>query len=127
MNNDRQMSRCLMLFVALLIAAGLSGCQMRRLVFATYTKGGLDVTFADTTPGQIVFGYKRFEGAIVPVAITTVDKDDENTENNDDQSNDKPMAALFAAVKVDANWADGLKIYQDFATGDAAKQAAQGK
>ena len=47
--------------------AGLCGaCSSTHLIFATYTKAGVDVTLTDGAPTQLVFGYKRFEGAIVP-------------------------------------------------------------
>jgi len=52
-----------------LLAGLLSGCRTgtHLLFFTTYTKVGLDISAVNGTPTQALFGYKRFEGAIVPV------------------------------------------------------------
>jgi hypothetical protein len=59
------------------------------------------------------FGYKRFEGAIIPVDPAKVDKDG------------KPqMASVFAGIAIKNSWLDGLDIAQVFGTGKAASTLA---
>jgi hypothetical protein len=45
----------------------LAGCSNTHLIFTTYTKTGLDISLSNEIPTEVVFGYKRFEGTIVPV------------------------------------------------------------
>lgn len=99
-----------------MLAAASLGCTANHLVFTTYTKVGLDVS---TTNGQMVdgvFGYKRFEGAIIPV---------------DHAANagvaDPKMASVFAGVSVRNSWINGLDLAQVFGTGEAAKNLASGQ
>jgi hypothetical protein len=91
----------------------LSGCSTNHLYFSTYTKVGLDVS---TTDGQMVngtFGYKRFEGAIIPVDPEKLDADG------------KPqIASVFAGIAIKNSWLDGLDIAQVFGTGKAAAALA---
>lgn len=101
--------------MSLLIAAlGLlaTGCASRTLVFTTYTNVGLDISAANGTPTSAVFGYKRFEGAIVPVDPTR------RTETDGD------AMSVYAAINLKNEWLQGLSVVQVFATGDAATSAA---
>lgn len=86
-----------------------SGCATDHLIFTTYTKVGLDMTVAEGTPTEAVFGYKRFEGAIVPV-----DPDEEDAE----------VPSIYAGVCVENSWIYGLEVGQVFATGESAKNVA---
>jgi hypothetical protein len=105
-----------LLLGALAAAVGL-GCRSDHLVFTTYTKVGLDIS---TTNGQMangMFGYKRFEGAIVPV-----DVDQQVTAGKSPQ-----VASVFAGIAVENSWLDGLALAQVFGTGEAAEALAQQK
>jgi hypothetical protein len=93
------------------------GCTSSNLVFTTYTKAGVDFSAAEGVPSQALFGYKRFEGAIIPV-------DPENTELDEDGV-PRDALSVFAAMDIENNWVQGLKIRQVFATGKAAVQAAE--
>lgn len=55
--------------IAVAALAGLMGsaCGDTHLFFATYTKTGLHIELGEAAPSEAVFGYKRFEGAIIPV------------------------------------------------------------
>jgi hypothetical protein len=86
-----------------------SGCSASHLVFSTYTKVGLDITVAEGTPTEAVFGYKRFEGAVVPV---------------DPEDPKGTLQSVYAGVCVRNSWLKGLKIGQVFATGTAATNLA---
>jgi len=84
-------------------------CSNDLLVFTTYSKVGLDVTFVTDTQGQAVFGYKRFEGALIPV----------------DPGSDE-VQSVFATIDIRSAWRDGLCVRQSFATGVAAENVASG-
>ena len=111
MKRMKERNRWALILGAVVFALGLSGCATDYLVFTTYTKVGLDISFVNQAPRQVVFGFKRFEGAVIPI-----DKEDKDGE----------VASVFAAIRLSSNWLTGMKIYQDFATGDAAVQAAAG-
>lgn len=98
---------------ALLPALLLAGCSTGKehLVFTTYSKVGVDLALANGSPAEAVFGYKRFEGAIVPVSPTS-------TAGAPDDAK-----SIFAGMAIDNGWMDGLCIKQVFATGDAAVNA----
>jgi hypothetical protein len=92
----------------LVVAAACLACVgPDQLLFTTYTKVGLDISLTDGQPTEAVFGYKRFEGAIVPV-----DPDAEEAQS------------LYAGLCIDNGWLSGLTIGQVFATGEAAVRAA---
>ncbi len=96
-----------------LLAGGLVvGCTAKHLAFTTYTKVGLDISTADGAPTQAVFGYKRFEGAIIPVQVQAED------------GSEPEVMSVYAALDLTNNWLEGLSILQVFATGQAAKNAA---
>lgn len=99
----------LLLTLAALLAGG---CQSNQLVFTTYTKVGLNITATGELPNHLMFGYKRFEGAIIPVDPAAV------TNGNPE------MPSVYAAVGVTNKWFKGLHIYQKFATGAAAENIA---
>ena len=91
----------------------ITGCKSNDLVFTTYTKVGLHITAVDSTPTSLIFGYKRFEGAIIPV--------------DRDKATGKPedVGSVYAAMAITNAWLKGLSIQQSFATGDAAVEAAK--
>ena len=100
--------RKLSMFSILLAAIALGGCRSQHLVFTTYTKVGLDVS---TTNGQLAngtFGYKRFEGAIIPV-------DESSTAGNPEDAK-----SVFAGIAIRNGWLRGLELRQVFGTGQAA-------
>ena len=97
-----------------LAAAGMScGCRSKDLVFTTYTKVGLHMTAEGTTPTSLQFGYKRFEGAIIPVDPAVAATNGVVT-----------VAPIYAAVSVTNGWFSGIAIRQVFATGAAATNTA---
>lgn len=104
---------CLMVALAVLVIAACTGCKATHLLFTTYTKVGLEVTATGGQPSSAVFGYKRFEGAIVPV----------DPANKDGAAED--VVSLFSAIDVENNWMSGLDVFQIVATGEAAVNAAQ--
>ena len=61
------MKRILPSSLALAAVVLASGCQSNQLVFTTYTKVGLNISGTGEVPNNFTFGYKRFEGAIIPV------------------------------------------------------------
>lgn len=99
-----------------LAALPLCSCTPRQnsknLVFATFTKTGLDISATGGTPTSAMFGYKRFEGAIIPV-------DPETSTGAETDAH-----SVFAAMELNNDWLSGLDILQVFATGDAAVRAA---
>jgi len=102
---------------ALAALASVSGCKSNHLIFTTYTKVGLDVSTTDGQPTSALFGYKRFEGAIIPVDV-------DEQEMVGDPEIPKDARSVYAAIDLENSWLQGLKIYQVFATGEAATQAA---
>ena len=100
--------------LAIAAAGFLCGCRSTDLVFTTYTKVGLHMTAEGNTPTSLQFGYKRFEGAIIPVDVAGAAKDA------------KPaMAPIYAAMSVTNGWWSGIGIQQVFATGEAATHSAE--
>lgn len=91
------------------LAVVMTGCAQRSLVFTTFTKVGLDVTAIDGNPSSLMFGYKRFEGAIIPV------------DPMPGQDGAPAMPSVFASVAVTNKWFKGLHVKQRFATGVAAE------
>lgn len=102
---------CAAAFLGAFLVCG--GCSSRTLVFTTYTNIGVDVSAANGTPTRAVFGYKRFEGAVVPVDPTQRTKDSGEA------------MSVFAAIDMTNGWLDGLSAIQVFATGEAAVEAAK--
>lgn len=95
------------------VAALLSwGCTTNTLVFTTYTNFGLDISAANGTPTKAVFGYKRFEGAVVPV------------DPSKRTATDGDAMSLLAAMDLENGWLNGLTVVEVFATGPAAVNAA---
>lgn len=94
------------LFGALLLSP--TGCNQlnKRVVFATKTQLGLDVSGTAQVPDKVSFTYGRFEGAIVPRSI-----------NGDAYS-------VYGGLDADVNFFGDQTIKQVFATGDAAIIAA---
>lgn len=92
----------------------LAGCG-KRLLFTTYTKVGLDISTADGQTPNAVFGYKRFEGAIIPV------DPDKATQATSDQPG---VASVYGAMDLKNEWFGGLRLFQVFATGKAADDAS---
>ncbi len=115
-------------FVGLALAAGLlAGCPTKYLVFSTYTKAGLDIALADGQPARAMFGYKRHEGAIVPVDQcadrTPQDAADVTSELCPDGKETEAMS-VYAGLDLENSWINGLHIVQLFATGKSAVNAA---
>jgi hypothetical protein len=106
------MPRVLALACAL---AGATSCRTTHLVFTTYTKVGLDVSTQDGQPTQAMLGYKRFEGAVIPVDLES---------STAEGGVPKDAKSVFAAISVDNSWIQGLKIHQVFATGKSAEDVA---
>lgn len=86
-----------------------TGCHSDALVFTTYTKVGLHASATGNTPNNLMFGYKRFEGAIIPVDPTKPESD---------------VASVYAAISLTNGWFSGIHLQQVFATGDAAVSAS---
>lgn len=105
LRRNRMVAEVSVLAAVILFAAGCGSS----LIFTTYSKVGLDMSVANGAPAEAVFGYKRFEGAILPV----------------DPSRPKEIGSVFAGMQVDNGWVDGLCIDQVFATGGAATAAAK--
>jgi hypothetical protein len=84
------------------------GCATGSLAFVTYTKIGLDVSATDSQPTAALFGYKRFEGAIVPV-----------------DGGEEEAMSIYAAIDLENHWLCGLDVVQVFATGQAAENSAK--
>jgi len=106
--------------IVLLFLLGLLGCNSGKLFFTTYTKFGLDVSVTNLKPTQAMFGFKRFEGAIIPVEVKKAEKEGANG-GAESASDEEPEAmSVFAAIEVKNSWIKGLKIRQVFATGPAA-------
>jgi len=97
--------------VVLLLTGLLSGCRTsNHLLFMTYTKMGLDISTVNGTPTQALFGYKRFEGAIVPV---------------DPQSAFDPVRVLEVAQAKAAELEQEVKTTKDPAAKDAKEKEAK--
>lgn len=91
------------------------GCgSTNHLVFTTHTKAGLDITATNGTPSGLMFGYKRFEGAIVPV----------DTKGALAAGQEPKMMSIYASLDLNNGWFQGISIFQVFATGRAAENAA---
>jgi hypothetical protein len=104
-----------------LAVVSLSGCRSNHLYFSTHTKFGVDVSAVNGVPSSAMLGYKRFEGAIVPVIPP--DKDG----NTDPAAgNGAPEAAsVLAVIDMNNKWLGGLDLFQLFATGEAAVAASR--
>lgn len=109
------MTRDLRRLLPILLLAITAGCASdQHLVFTTSTKFGVDITAADGSTTGLMFGYKRFEGAYVPVDPNHVDD-----EGNPD------MPSLLAVLDLENGWLSGVDVFQLFATGTAAELAAR--
>lgn len=93
-----------------LMALAATGCKNDALVFTTYTKVGLHASATGNTPNNLMFGYKRFEGAIIPVDAAKPEAD---------------VASVYASIGLTNGWFSGLHLQQVFATGDAAVSASE--
>lgn len=82
------------------------GCAGKRVVFATKSQLGLDVSGTAQMPDKISFTYGRFEGAIVP------------------RSSDGHAYSVYGALDSDVRFFGDSTIEQTFTTGHAAKIAA---
>lgn len=90
----------------------MSGCG-RDLIFTTYTTVGVEVKGVNNIPTALRLGYKRFEGAVVPVDLKA----------RDAQEKHLPAHSIFAGMEVEQK-AFGVRVAQVFATGEAAKAAS---
>ena len=102
--------------LTLLVAASTSvGCASSKdLLFTTYTKVGVDISAVNGTPTEAVLGYKRFEGAIIPV-----------DPEHEPAKGDPRIPSLYASMDFRNGWLSGLCIAQMFATGQAALNATE--
>lgn len=90
-------------------AAGVllaTGCS-NKVVFATHTSLGLDVSGTAEIPDHVSFSYAREEAAIVP------------------RKSDGEAHSVFGGIDSDISWWHGSIIKQTFATGEAAKIATR--
>jgi hypothetical protein len=112
------------LLLGLVVCGLATACTTKHLVFVTYTKVGVDIGVADSVPNQLTFGYKRFEGAIVPVD-PCVSKNEKAKDDCAEANEEQPEAmSVYAGMDLENSWVNGLTITQLFATGDAAINAA---
>jgi hypothetical protein len=95
------MKRKLLLFSLVACTLFGTGCA-KRLVFATQTSLGLDVSGTAQVPNKVSFSYNRFEGAIVP------------------RKTNGEAHSVFGGMDADINFFDSHTIKQTFATGKAA-------
>lgn len=93
------------LLTALGLAALVAGGCSNKLVFATHTSYGLDVSGTAEIPNRVSFSYNRQETAIVP------------------RKTDGEAHSVFGGLDSDIHWWEGAVIKQTFATGEAAKIA----
>lgn len=103
------MNRSTRALAVCLTALAVSACKGNNLVVATYTKTGLHVTAVDTVPTDAVFGFKTFQGEVLPV---------------DPESPDARASSVIAGVHISNSWLKGLKARSLIATGTAAEKAA---
>lgn len=82
-----------------------TGCTPRHLVFTTYTRLGLNITAAGDVPTNLGFGYKRFEGVIIPVDPTKADP------------KNPAIPSVQATLHLTNRWFDGVTLEQTFSTG----------
>lgn len=83
------------------------GCK-NRLVFATHSSIGMDVSGTAQMPNKVSLSFDRYEAAIVP-----------RKANGEAHS-------VFGGMDADMTWFSGHAIKQTFATGEAAKLATGG-
>lgn len=127
-----------MVAFAAAISAAAGGCSANHLVFSTFTKVGLDVAVADSQPTSAMFGYKRFEGAIIPVDLCVVDEESDASSDTETSSTEPKYKApcpagtkeaeamsVYAGMELNNRWVGGLELLQIFATGEAAENAAK--
>jgi hypothetical protein len=102
------MMKTLTIVAASLIVLAFAGCSQldKRVVFATKTNLGLDISGTAQVPDKVSFTYGRFEGAIVP-----------RSHNGDPYS-------VYGGLDADVNFFGDQTIKQVFATGEAAIIAA---
>ncbi len=86
-----------------------TGCTPRHLVFTTYTRVGLNLTAAGDVPNNFGFGYKRFEGVIIPVDPAKAD------------GTNPALPSVRATLGLTNRWFNGLTLDQTFSTGKAAE------
>lgn len=88
-----------------ILGALLTGGCSNKLVFATHTSLGLDVSGTAEVPDHVSFSYDREEAAIVP------------------RKTDGEAHSVYGGLDSDISWWHGSIIKQTFATGDAARIA----
>lgn len=109
--------RIIVLIGCLLLAAGCKSNPRRPLIFTTSTKIGLDLSATGGALNNATFGYKRFEGAILPVRP-------ENSVDAGTPPVPSDAPSVFAAIDLENSWLKGIKLFELFATGQAAIQAS---
>ncbi len=91
-----------------MLLAGCSCTGNDHLIFATATKVGVDVTAVKGTPVNATVGYRRFEGAVLPV-----------------DSGSNKIADIAAKIDLQNSFSDGLTIDQEFRTGSWAREVGK--
>lgn len=106
-----------------------TGCK-NHLAFGTATKFGLDISQKPDQTVSVTMGYQRAEMASIPVAGEGVSENDRGNPTPDaDNTHDAYSVLGRFSVKYGDPWKkgpnDGLRLKQFFATGMAARKAAQ--
>jgi len=92
--------------IPLLLAAVLVGCGTnKRVLFATHSSLGLDVSGTAQMPNKVSLSYNRYEAAIIPR-----------------KTNGEPHS-VYGGMDADIKFFEGQTIKQTFATGKAAMLA----
>jgi hypothetical protein len=104
---NRAWAQCLILAGALAVAAGTGGCRTRNVVFATNSSIGLDVSGVTTqaVPDHVSVAYDRKEVVYVPKGSV---KD----------------PSVLGTLDAELGWFNGVAVSETFATGSAARVAA---
>ncbi len=120
----RQKLKRLLCFFALAASLGLTAGCKNYLAFATATKFGVDITQKPDQTIDVTMGYNRYEVASIPVAETPGEKG--NVAQDADEEHDAYSVLGTFYVNYGNPWkGEGLQLKQFFATGMAARNAAQ--
>jgi hypothetical protein len=114
----RSLSRALVLLGVAVAAAGCS-TTVTTLAFGTATKFALDISQRPDQLVEVVLGYDRVEIVSIPAT------DSDATRNADGSGTDTYAVLGTFSVSYGTPWAEPLKIRQFFATGRAAREAAE--
>ncbi len=130
MTSIQRAPRAFVLAIAVLISVGtLPGCN-NYLVFTTATKFAIDVSQDGNQPPKVVLGYKRAEVAVIPAehrAATATEDTYAVLGNFCVMANPSLYDWIGSMIKKENSQdiKDSLQIRSVFATGMAARQAAE--